>query len=83
MDGEWVAGLFVLVLILCANNCLIVSGSLALHCWAMEMEMATHISYANPFPSINWQPSAAAPSGGESRSCRRTIIIGIAPFLHN
>jgi len=66
------AGLFVLVLILCANNCLIVSGSLARHCWPMEMrvgrgweggvETATHISYANPFPSINWQPSAAAPS---------------------
>lgn len=33
------AGLFVLVLILCANNCLIVSGSLARHCWPMEMRV--------------------------------------------
>lgn len=70
---QTLAMLFVLVLILCANNCLIVSGRglsvarivvfvllLFLLPLLLLMQMASHISYTNPFSSINWQPSAAA-----------------------
>lgn len=84
--------LFVLVLILCANNCLIVSGrglSVARIVAALllllllllfllplllrRMQMASHISYTNPFSSINWQPSAAA---GRNRTERPGKIHG-------